>query len=52
MVNHPVLLDNNAMLDERLNYVHNNPVAAGIVAARVWFSWINNGDRKVISIFS
>ena len=29
--NHPVCLDNNAMIDQRLNYLHNNPVAEGIV---------------------
>jgi putative transposase len=29
--NHPVCLDNNEMMDQRLNYLHNNPVAEGIV---------------------
>jgi putative transposase len=29
--NHPVLLDTNKMLDGRLNYLHQNPVKAGIV---------------------
>ena len=29
--NHPVLLDSNFMLDQRLKYVHDNPVKAGIV---------------------
>ena len=28
---HPILLDNNEMIDQRLNYIHANPVAAGIV---------------------
>ena len=28
--NHPVTLDTNNMLDQRLNYTHNNPVKAGI----------------------
>ena len=28
--NHPELLDNNEMMDERLNYIHENPVKAGI----------------------
>jgi putative transposase len=29
--NHPILLDNNNMMQQRLDYVHNNPVEASIV---------------------
>ncbi|NJN28641.1 MAG: transposase [Cyclobacteriaceae bacterium] len=29
--NHPVLLDTNEMMQQRLDYIHNNPVEAGIV---------------------
>ena len=29
--NHPILLDNNNMIDVRLNYLHQNPVEQGIV---------------------
>jgi putative transposase len=29
--NHPIELNTSQMIDERLNYVHNNPVEAGIV---------------------
>lgn len=29
--NHPVELDTNEMIDQRLDYLHNNPVKAGIV---------------------
>lgn len=29
--NHPILLDTNKMLDQRLHYLHDNPVEAGIV---------------------
>jgi len=29
--NHPICLDTNEMIDQRLNYLHNNPVAEGIV---------------------
>ena len=29
--NHPVLLDSNKMMEQRLDYLHNNPVQAGIV---------------------
>ena len=28
---HPVELNTNAMIDRRLDYIHNNPVEAGIV---------------------
>lgn len=28
---HPIHLENNLMIDQRLNYLHNNPVKAGIV---------------------
>ena len=28
---HPILLDNNTMIDQRLNYIHENPVVAEIV---------------------
>lgn len=30
--NHPILLDTNEMMDQRLNYIHDNPVETGIVA--------------------
>lgn len=30
--NHPVLLDTNKMLDERMKYLHENPVRAGFVS--------------------
>ena len=29
--NHPIELNTNEMIDQRLNYIHNNPVEAGIV---------------------
>lgn len=29
--NHPILLDNNKMIEQRLDYLHNNPVEQGIV---------------------
>ena len=29
--NHPIELDTNEMIDQRLHYIHNNPVEAGIV---------------------
>lgn len=30
--NHPIELTDNRMMDQKVNYIHNNPVAAGIVA--------------------
>ena len=29
--NHPILLDSNTMLEQRLQYLHNNPVESGLV---------------------
>lgn len=29
--NHPVELDSNQLIEQKLNYIHNNPVIAGIV---------------------
>ena len=35
--NHPVLLDTNEMLEQRMNYLHENPLRAGFVlAAEYW----------------
>lgn len=31
--NHPVLLDTNEMLEQRMNYLHENPVRAGFVSS-------------------
>lgn len=29
--NHPIELDSNEMIEQKLDYLHNNPVSAGIV---------------------
>ena len=29
--NHPIQLESNEFMDQKLNYIHNNPVTAGIV---------------------
>jgi hypothetical protein len=29
--NHPILLDSNKLIDQKLDYIHNNPVKAGFV---------------------
>jgi REP element-mobilizing transposase RayT len=31
--NHPILLDTNFLLDQKVEYIHNNPVKAGLVEA-------------------
>ncbi|NMM50618.1 REP-associated tyrosine transposase [Marinigracilibium pacificum] len=38
--NHPIELDNNIMIEQRLDYIHNNPVDAEIVdeAENYWYS--------------
>lgn len=38
--NHPIELDNNVLLDQRLNYVHQNPVQAGYVENEE--DWVNS----------
>lgn len=42
--NHPVCLDNAAMMDQRLNYLHNNPVAEGIVYLPEHYVYSSAGD--------
>ena len=39
--NHPIELDTNEMMDQRLNYIHNNPLEAGLVddpSSWIWSS--------------
>lgn len=38
--NHPIELDTNELLDQRLNYIHQNPVKAGFVEKEE--DWINS----------
>lgn len=42
--NHPVQLDTNKMLDERLNYLHQNPVEAGIVLYEANYVYSSSKD--------
>jgi putative transposase len=47
--NHPILLDTNTMLDQRLNYLHNNPVEQGVVLNTfdyVYSSALDYADQK------
>ncbi|WP_293783502.1 transposase [uncultured Pedobacter sp.] len=46
--NHPIELDNNVILDQRLNYIHQNPVKAGYVENEE--DWLNSsaGDYHQI----
>ncbi len=46
--NHPIHLDNNNMLDERLNYLHQNPVSSGIVSNGVDYYYSSAGDYSGI----
>ena len=52
--NHPVELSTNKMLDERLDYIHNNPVEAGWVAKPEHFKWSIAidycGDKGIIPV--
>jgi len=38
--NHPIELNTNELLDQRLNYIHQNPVKAGFVEKEE--DWINS----------
>lgn len=42
--NHPILLDTNKMIDQRLDYLHNNPVKQGIVANSYDYLYSSAGD--------
>ncbi|HRH64555.1 MAG TPA: transposase [Bacteroidia bacterium] len=42
--NHPVQFDTNKMLDERLNYLHQNPVEAGIVLYEANYVYSSSKD--------
>jgi REP element-mobilizing transposase RayT len=41
--NHPVELDSNAMIEQRLNYIHQNPVKAGFVDNP--YEWVYSSAR-------
>lgn len=41
--NHPVELSSNEMMDQRLNYIHNNPVEAGFVDEPT--AWLHSSAR-------
>lgn len=42
--NHPVLMDTNKMLDDRLEYLHQNPVKAGWVVRPQDYRWSSARD--------
>ena len=42
--NHPIELWDNYMIDQKLDYLHNNPVEAGIVAKPEDYLWSSAGD--------
>ncbi len=42
--NHPILLDSNFLLDQKLNYIHNNPVKAGFVTEPEEYLYSSAGD--------
>jgi len=42
--NHPVELSTNEMMDQRLEYIHNNPVEAGFVTAPENWQWSSAMD--------
>ena len=42
--NHPVLLDTNRMMEDRLNYLHQNPVEQGIVSTPEYYIYSSAQD--------
>lgn len=42
--NHPVLLDTNEMLQQRMNYLHENPVRAGFVTSPEYWYYSSAAD--------
>jgi len=52
--NHPIELFNSRITDQKLNYIHNNPVAAGIVDAPEYYNFSSAkdyvGQRGLIDI--
>jgi putative transposase len=42
--NHPIELSTNEMMEQRLEYIHNNPVAAGFVEAPEYWEWSSAKD--------
>jgi len=43
---HPIELDTNAMMDQRLNYIHLNPVAAGFINDPSTWIWSSCADYE------
>ncbi len=48
--NHAVALSTNEMIDSRLNYIHKNPVKAGIVENE--FDYLYSSARNFTELFS
>ena len=42
--NHPIELDNNEIMEQKLSYLHNNPVNAGFVAEPYHWKYSSAGD--------
>jgi putative transposase len=42
--NHPIILDSNYLIDQKLDYIHNNPVKAGFVAKPEDYIYSSAGD--------
>ncbi|TCO20561.1 hypothetical protein EV200_1081, partial [Pedobacter psychrotolerans] len=42
--NHPIELSTNEMIDQRLNYLHENPVTAGLVTEAQYYKYSSAVD--------
>jgi hypothetical protein len=48
--NHPIELIDNNMIDQRINYTHNNPVEAGIVENDFEYIYIRRGGVQKVFV--
>ena len=42
--NHPIELDDNKIIDQKLEYIHNNPVKQGLVNEAAYYNWSSAMD--------
>lgn len=42
--NHPIILDTNDILDQKLNYIHNNPIKSGFVSEAHFWKYSSAND--------
>ena len=46
--NHPIALTTGLMIDQRLNYLHDNPVRAGLVSEQLHYLYSSAADYSMV----